>query len=79
LLNHLENNLEHKFNSDALNIRWHRLDQLLIIEPDAISDLEIFYNYTTKKRQKCFIENFSCVTFGGMRMLRANFLQPPSE
>lgn len=76
LIFYLENNLETKFNYNSLSIKWHVIEDLLIIESQTISELEIFINAETKNKQNCFIENFICLTYGGTRMLRANLLQP---
>jgi DNA mismatch repair ATPase MutS len=55
LVSHLENSLETKFNYASLKIRWHLLEDLLIIESQTIAELEIFLNGQTKTQQNCFV------------------------
>lgn len=59
-----------------LNIKWHHLEQVLVIDSQTIADLEIFINKETKSIKNTFIDNFTCITNGGTRMLRSNILQP---
>lgn len=79
LIYFLENNYETKFNYNSLKIKWHLLEDLLIIESQTILELEIFLNGETKSKSNCFVDNFVCLTHGGTRMLRANLLQPLSN
>lgn len=76
LIFYLENNYETKFNYNSLSIKWHLIEDLLIIESQTIAELEIFLNADTKNKDNCFVDNFQCLTHGGSRMLRANLLQP---
>lgn len=60
-----------------MNIKWHFLEEFLVVDSQTIRDLEIFINYRTKQsNENTFIDNFKCLTAGGTRMLRANILQP---
>lgn len=62
-----------------MNIKWHYLEEVLVIDSQTIADLEIFINKETKIIKNTFIDNFKCLTDGGMRMLRANILQPLTD
>jgi DNA mismatch repair ATPase MutS len=76
LIFHLENDYQHKLVYTSLNIKWHMIEDLLVIESQTIRELEIFLNGETRSQRNCFVDEFSCLTQGGKRMLRANLLQP---
>ena len=77
LLNELELHHETPLAHSALNIKWHELEGLLVIESQTIKELEILGS--KEEDQHCLADNFDCATKGGSRMLRANLLQPLSD
>ncbi len=75
----MQNTFEFTLTYSALNIKWHYLEEVLVIDSQTINDLQIFINKETKIIKNTFIDNFKCLTDGGMRMLRANILQPLTD
>ena len=61
----------------SLNIKWHELEGLLVIEMQTIKDLELLE--PRKGGKNSLANSFNCCTHGGTRMLRSNILQPLSD
>jgi hypothetical protein len=51
----MEESIEVNICKGALNIKEHLLEELLVISPKTISDLEIFLNAKTKTCEGSFI------------------------
>jgi DNA mismatch repair ATPase MutS len=58
------------FNEKALKIELHFIENIIVMDPQTVLDLELLLNTQTKTSQNSIFSIFKCSTAGGERLLR---------